>query len=286
MTPPLVGALLCALIATTVAPAEGPLPLPVEPPQPPAAPLPPAPTLRDELSAALSELEPSPLTGTAAQLAALARDDVARLGSIAVGPPHRGVLLNAVQMPEGEGYDLVDAAHSWGTLETIVTLSLVLERLHREDPGAPVLQVGQLSRERGGWLKRHKSHQTGRDVDLGLYYLDGVHWYAKATASNLDVPRTFKLVAMLVDTELVEYVFADRSIIQMLREHAQSLGTSSQQLQRLFYDRAASPDGALRHAWGHSTHLHVRFKSPRAEARGQQLNQRLAALGLIARRRW
>jgi murein endopeptidase len=238
------------------------------------------------LDAALNELEPGALAGTATELATLARDEVGQLGSIAIGLPHRGVLLNAVQMPEGEGYDLVDAAHSWGTLETIVTLSLVLERLHREDPSAPVLQVGQLSSERGGWLKRHKSHQTGRDVDLGLFYLDGVHWYAKATASNLDVARTFKLVSMLVDTELVEYVFADRSIIQMLREHAQSLGTSAQQQQRLFYDRAASPDGAVRHAWGHSTHLHVRFKSPRAEARGQQLSQRLAALGLIAKRRW
>jgi murein endopeptidase len=195
-------------------------------------------------------------------------------------------LLNAVQMPEGDGYDLVDAAHSWGTLESVVTLSLVLERLHRADPTAPVLQVGQLSSERGGWLKRHKSHQTGRDVDLGLYYLDGVHWYVKGTASNLDVPRTFRLVSTLIDTDRVEYVFADRSIIALLREYAQSLGVSLEQEQRLFYDKAAAPEGALRHAWGHSTHLHVRFKSPRAEARGQQLSQRLATLGLIARRRW
>jgi murein endopeptidase len=263
-------------------------PLPVSPESrlEPVVVTPRAPTLREELNAALYELDPSPLALTPAELALLAREQVVKLGSIAVGAPHRGVLLNAVQMPEGDGYDLVDAARSWGTLETIVTLSLVLERLHREDPDAPVLQVGQLSSQRGGWLKRHKSHQTGRDVDLGLYYLDGVHWYAKATASNLDVPRTFKLVSTLVDTELVEYVFADRSIIQMLREHAQSLGTSAEQLERLFFDRAAAPDGALRHAWGHSTHLHVRFKSPRAEARGQQLSQRLAALGLVAKRRW
>jgi murein endopeptidase len=257
----------------------------VEPHQAPIPPPPPPPTLQDELSSALSELEPNALSNPS-ELASLGRDQVALLGSIAVGPPHRGVLLNAVQMPEGDGYDLVDAAHSWGTLESVVTLSLVLERLHRADPTAPVLQVGQLSSERGGWLKRHKSHQTGRDVDLGLYYLDGVHWYVKGTASNLDVPRTFRLVSTLIDTDRVEYVFADRSIIALLREYAQSLGVSLEQEQRLFYDKAAAPEGALRHAWGHSTHLHVRFKSPRAEARGQQLSQRLATLGLIARRRW
>lgn len=284
MTPPLVGALLCALIATTVAPSDpGPFPLPVEAPLASPLPPPPEPTLRDELDAALGELEPRLFAGTTTLLS---HDEVAKLGSVAVGLPHRGVLVNAVQMPEGEGYDLVDAAHSWGTLESIVTLSLVLERLHREDPQAPVLQVGQMSSEHGGWLKRHKSHQNGRDVDLGLYYRDGVHWYLKATADNLDVARTFKLVSMLVDTHQIEYVFLDRSIIELFREHAQSLGLSDEEQQRLFYDKALAPEGALRHAWGHNNHLHVRFKSPRAEARGQQLSQRLAALGLIAKRRW
>jgi murein endopeptidase len=287
MTPPLVGALLCALIATTVTPHDA---MPVRPMMEPAdvapAPPPPVPSLLDELAGTLDELEPVPFEGSAAELAQLGRDEVSQLGSIAVGPPHRGVLLNAVQMPEGEGYDLVDAAHTWGTLESVVTLKLVLERFHREDPTAPVLQVGQMSQEHGGWMKRHKSHQTGRDVDLGLFYLDGVHWYQKATPENFDVARTFKLVSMLVETQSVEYVFADRSIIELLREYARFRGVSAEQQQRLFYDKAASPDGAIRHAWGHTTHVHVRFKSPRAEARGQQLNPRLATLGLFAKRRW
>jgi penicillin-insensitive murein endopeptidase len=281
MTPPLVGALLCALIATAVAPTRSPVPLvaQLQPAEDVAVPLPELP-LRQELAAALDELEPNPMGDSQAELMQLRREDVPRLGSIAIGLPHRGRLVNAVQMPEGDGYDLVDAAHSWGTLESVLTLTLVLQRLHRDDPQAPVLQVGQLSRQSGGWLKRHKSHQTGRDVDLGLFYRDGSHWYARANAGNLDVVRTYKLVSMLLETEQVEYIFLDRSLIALLRDHAQAQGLGLDALRRMFYDKADAPEGALRHAWGHSTHLHVRFKSPRAEARGQRLAPRLAALGL------
>ena len=37
-------------------------------------------------------------------------------------------------------------------------------------PDAYPLRVNQLSAREGGWLRPHKSHQNGRDVDLGFYY--------------------------------------------------------------------------------------------------------------------
>lgn len=278
------GAVLAAVSQLTDVPVVvGPFP----PAAPPVAVLAaPVPTVAEEIDAALAEIEQPQLPWTPGELPLLGAPDIGILSSIAVGRPNRGLLLNAAQLRPGPGYQIVEPERAWGTTETIAALRVVLFRLYREDPMAPELYVGQLSRKTGGWLKRHKSHQSGRDVDLGLPYRDGSHWYLKATRENLDVERTLQLVRLLLQTERIEYIFADRSIIAMLQEQAEALGLDEAERAQLFYDRAHAPEGALRHAWGHSTHLHVRFYSPLAEARGQQLYPQLTRLGLVPRARY
>ncbi|HTM45206.1 MAG TPA: penicillin-insensitive murein endopeptidase [Polyangiaceae bacterium] len=242
-------------------------------------------SLADEVNVALLQLEP-PLSGWPAAPEQLLPVEIEALGSMAVGKPNRGALFNAVQLPTGAGYEITDRDRAWGTTESVATLAAVLAQLHGQDLTAPKLYIGQMSAEHGGFLKRHKSHQSGCDVDVGLYYRDGEHWYATATEQNLDVARTWNLVNALVDTGRIEYIFADRSILHWLEQQADRVGTDPERRRALFYDPVTAQDGVLRHAWGHRTHLHVRFKSVLAEQRGRQLAQRMISLRMIPPRKY
>ncbi len=114
-----------------------------------------------------------------------------RLGSISVGHPNAGYLVNAVKMPKGDAWVLSIPDHAWGTDETVGSLTHVLESVARRFPGGPRAIIGSISAEHGGLLPPHKSHRTGRDVDVHLYLTKRKpgSWYEPGTAENLDRPR-------------------------------------------------------------------------------------------------
>src|SRR5690606_1872403 len=145
----------------------------------------------------------------------------------------------------------------------------------------------------------HRSHQSGRDVDLGYYYLDGPRWYAPAVAENLDRPRTWALLMGLLTQGNVEYIFITRNVQELLLEHARSIDVDEAWLAELFDAAApppaskprkaaqsakagrrappapAAPQPVIRHRWGHHTHLHVRFFSDAACETGRRTFQLL-----------
>jgi penicillin-insensitive murein endopeptidase len=241
-------------------------------------------------------------------LATLIRQGAPEIGSASVGQPNRGKLYNGVAMPEGPLWHLEEPENSWGTRETIESIQRAIARVEADHPGSPPLHIGHISRRTGGWLRPHRSHQSGRDVDLGYYYLEGPRWYAPATAENLDRARTWSLLMGLLTQGNVEYVFITRDVQSLLLEYARSQGVDEAWLSELF-EAAAAPDGAaptagaprsptprtsaprspaprikpsaraalppgpepvVRHRWGHHTHLHVRFYSDRACTTGQR----------------
>jgi penicillin-insensitive murein endopeptidase len=203
-------------------------------------------------------------------LKALATTNVTALGSASVGRPNRGNLLNAVQMPEGKLWKIAEPKYAWGTAEAIESVQRAIERVESDHPGSPLLYVGHISRKQGGWLRPHRSHQSGRDVDLGYYYLDGPRWYVPAREDNLDRPRTWALLLGLVSQGNVEYVFVSRSVQALLLEHARSQGVDEAWLDTLFSEAAHAPSALVRHSWGHHTHLHVRFYSDAACETGER----------------
>ncbi len=206
-----------------------------------------------------------PLDGLArAELADLVVRNPSALGSMSLGRPNRGRLVNAVQMPEGRLWKLAEPKFAWGTTETIQSIQAAILRVEADHPGSNALYVGHISREQGGWLRPHRSHQSGRDADLGYYYTNGERWYAKPTAEDLDRARTWTLLLGLVAQGNVEYVFMDRNVQALLVEYARSIGTDEAFLGELFSDAAGSPTAVVRHRWGHYTHLHVRFYSDEA----------------------
>jgi hypothetical protein len=219
---------------------------------------------------------PSPLAGLSGpELDRAARLPPAAFGSVCIGRPNRGRLFNGVELTSEPGLRvMVSDDNSFGTAETVRSLRAAVAELRAQYPHAPELNVGDLSRSRGGYLRPHRSHQLGVDADLGYFYTGDGKWYAKARADNLDRELTWAFLKALIAQGGVEYVFMDRSVQSLLKAHALLAGEDPAWLATLF-ESPAHRDTLIRHAYGHVTHFHVRFLDPAAERVGRALDARL-----------
>lgn len=223
------------------------------------------------------ERAPHPLASlTDDELETMLLDDPAALGPISLGRTSAGALFNAVPMPPGPYWKIVNRRQTWGTAETVEQLAHAIERVNQQFPNTPLLQVGDISEQNGGHIAPHISHQSGRDVDLGFYYTTVREWYVRANGSNLDLARTWALIrAMITETD-VQRIFVDRAIQKLLREHAESIGEDSAWLDRVFVGTPGESP-LIMHEDGHDTHLHVRFFNPIAQETGRRMYRLLVA---------
>ncbi len=221
----------------------------------------------------------APLSDT--ELAALLDEDPRRLGTASFGAPNRGQLFNAVQAETNELWKVVDPDRSWATPATLAGLRRALAAVHAEFPETPPLHLGDLSREKGGWLRPHRSHQSGLDADVSYFYTTEQKWYVKATAENLDRARSWALVRNLVADPTVEYIFIDVQVQELLREHAERQGESPEWLDSVFGGMERRTEAPIRHTWGHRTHLHVRFADPLAWETARRIYPALKARRLM-----
>jgi hypothetical protein len=224
---------------------------------------------------------PHPLDGVPpAELDRIVRSPPRSLGSVCVGRPNRGRLLNAVELRSTQGLRVQLDDHAFGTSATVRFLLDAVAELQERNPGAPDVLVGDISRERGGYLRPHRSHQLGLDVDIGYFYDPPAKWYTRANAKNLDRRLTWAFLKALIGQGGVEYVFMDRSVQVLLREHAKDAGEDPEWVGSLF-ESSSKKDTIFRHTWGHVTHFHVRFLDPGAEESGRRLEKRLRRAGKI-----
>jgi penicillin-insensitive murein endopeptidase len=206
--------------------------------------------------------------------------------AVSVGRPNRGALYNGVLLTDGPHWVVVNPQRAFGTEETVASVTAAIRSVVEVFPDSPKLYVGDISGPRGGYIRPHHSHQSGRDVDLGLYYSKGSAWFVRARADNLDRARSWALVNALIDDPNVEIIFVDRSIQRLLKEHALKQGESRERLDALFDERSAFSDKLIRHQWGHLTHLHVRFKSPIAVEAGERAARQVALAPRAARAKY
>jgi penicillin-insensitive murein endopeptidase len=156
----------------------------------------------------------------------------------------------------------------WATDETIGFIVDAIEAVEARYPGSPRLVIGDLSNPRGGRLDRHRSHQAGRDADVGFYYLRGeAGSFLKARKKDVDLPRTWALVRALVTETDVERIFVDRSLISVLYAQAVEEGEDRGWLNDIF--GRTSEKGIIQHERRHKDHLHVRFYNRRAQEAGR-----------------
>lgn len=208
------------------------------------------------------------LDSDAATLRDTAERDPRALGPLSIGTPDAGLLLNPVLFPEGWYWTLRERDESWATDETIGFIVNAIEAVEARYPGSPRLVIGDLSNPRGGRIDRHRSHQTGRDADLGLYYRSGEPTtFRAARPKDLDAERTWAFVRALITESDVERIFIDRSLIRVLYDQALAEGEDRGWLADIF--GRSSEKGIIQHERRHKDHLHVRFYNRRAQEHGR-----------------
>jgi penicillin-insensitive murein endopeptidase len=209
----------------------------------------------------------SPLAGLGeSEIQRRVKSDMASLGSISIGAPNRGRLLNGIRFPDGSHWKLTDPGNAYGTRETVDSIVRAIDKVQQKFPDSPPVIVGHLSAKNGGRLRPHKSHQAGRDVDLSYFYTTDKGWYAVANQNNLDRARTWAFVKAFVEDPNVEMILVDTSIQRLLREYALAHGEPAELVDRVFQVSGKNPRAIVRHVQGHATHIHVRFFSPSAQA--------------------
>lgn len=223
-----------------------------------------------------SSVPPAPATETVAPPEAAATafpDDAAAAGSLSIGEPSHGRLFNGLQLTTDEHFQVRSSDENWGTAETVDGIRAAVTQVDATFPGAPRLVVGDLSKEHGGRIWPHKSHQSGRDIDLGFYLKGGqASTFTTASGANLDLERTWALIQALAATDSVQYIFIDRRVQKVIYDFAKDeKHVPAAILSSIFeYPGRNSMSTLVRHRRGHRDHLHVRFFSPLAVAAGEK----------------
>lgn len=189
-----------------------------------------------------------------------------------IGKPYRGALVGAIELPDDLGYHRRHPKRVYATSSTVHHLRSVIGAVREAYPRLHRLSVGDLSSRHGGKLTGHRSHQSGRDVDLGFYFRNRPWIYpykfASPSGSNLHFRATWALIEALVDTveepDGVDYILLDYRVQRMLYVWALRQGVPRAKLDRILqYPRGRRAEvGIVRHYPKHANHMHVRFKCP------------------------
>lgn len=189
--------------------------------------------------------------------------------SVSIGKPNRGYLADGVQLHADEGM-ITRPKRNWGTQEMVNAIRTAVAAVRaKHGPETQKLAVGDLSLPGGGRFPPHKSHQSGRDADIGYYFKDiAPTGLMRARPSTIDAPRTWTFLESLLKDGKVQFLFVDYRLQRVLYKQAQSEGHSEEQLAKWFsYPKARVVRGIpIRHLKGHADHMHVRFFTPQAVA--------------------
>ncbi len=186
-----------------------------------------------------------------------------RLDGESVGTANRGHLVRGVALPQSpELYTIRKPDESYGSSHSIRLLQGAIARFRRSHAYTGEVVIGSISKRGGGRLSGHKSHQSGRDVDIRLLLARGhKRGTVPESVSDVDWEATWALLYELLRTEEIEYVFLDSRRQKYLHRAAKRAGVSSANLEKwIQYPRSSGTrDGIVRHAKGHTSHFHVRF---------------------------
>ncbi len=190
-----------------------------------------------------------------------------------VGSPNEGRLHGGKKL-EGSKSLKAARAHRWGVPSLVGMLERSAARVAKKFPGA-VLVVGDLSRKGGGDVDGHRSHESGRDADVGFYMRRGTKAWAPGQFITIDADgkaagypsvtfddaRNWALVeAWLTDRGAsVQLILVAQHIKQRLLAQARRAGASPE-----LQNRAASLMVHPRRGLPHDNHFHVRVACPRS----------------------
>jgi len=198
--------------------------------------------------------------------------------SLSVGFPNRGRQLRAKRLRPNRqvAIKLGSEPSSYGHPALVLMLRRTAREIARVARGS-VLLVGDLSSEQGGPLAGHRSHQSGRDADVGFYVRDArgqsvlldrfVRFDARGRATDqsgvvFDDWRNWLLVECWVrDARAgLSHVFVAQSLRRRLLDYARSRKDFAP-----YVDRAAALLKQPERGEPHADHFHVRIACPKGQ---------------------
>lgn len=192
------------------------------------------------------------------------------------GRPQRGSLVGGVQLPHSPQYYRRRPEWVYGAQHVIDHTRRAIAEVNRRHPSVHRLAIGDISAPKGGVLPGHGSHQSGRDIDLGLYFRRVPEGYPEdfiaADAGALHAAATWTLIHALYRASKTsagpEKIFLDYDVQGRIYKAARKAGVSRGTLAKIFQ----YPEGRwtrerfVKHEPKHADHLHVRFKCPPRDA--------------------
>jgi penicillin-insensitive murein endopeptidase len=197
--------------------------------------------------------------------------------ALSIGAPNAGRLVRGEKLEPSDQIRIVPAWNHpdfrWGLPQLVGMVRRAAHKVN-ERHGPCVMSVGDLSSRSGGTLRKHKSHQSGRDVDIAFYMIDrrGKPIYhhtflefdgkGRAVAhpeARFDDARNWTLVeALLRDPAArVQHIFVSTDLRKRLLLEAERQNAPRQT--RLLAARVMmQPEGTTAHA----DHFHVRIGCP------------------------
>jgi penicillin-insensitive murein endopeptidase len=194
--------------------------------------------------------------------------------ALSVGSPTDGALEGGVPVEPSPHLSLRwPDGPRWALPRLVRMLHRAARRVEQRHPGS-ILLVGELSNRDGGELSGHASHESGRDVDIGFYYIDasgrsvrtdrlmrvGSHGrVADDRRLRFDDARNWRLIeAILTDSEVVvQNMFLADALSRRLLAFAERSGVSKRILRRARAALRQPSSGPP-----HDDHLHVRIACP------------------------
>lgn len=183
-----------------------------------------------------------------------------RRGAVSIGSPADGVLRNGLRIPDDPGVTLRLPRSAYGTSHAVEQLMLAVAAFHARSEYPLPIPVGSMSRPRGGPITGHRSHQSGRDVDLALLRRPDVPAWRDIRGSRVQWDAMWQLVLALAEVDAM-VIFLDYRAQARLHRAAVAAGASEAERDALLqYPRGSKASrGLVRHASGHEHHMHVRF---------------------------
>lgn len=178
------------------------------------------------------------------------------------GQPQAGRLLHGEPFPDSDAYVVQYPHRTFGTYYTVSETVRVLDAYYERFPGADPLVIGDASRRVGRPMSPHRSHQSGRDVDISLPRHDEPPDYKRiyrVWPKHLHADHTLWVLTSFIDGGHVQYIFLDWNHQRILWELAREQGAPEEWLEAVFEYPERGSVGIIRHEPGHVGHFHVRF---------------------------
>lgn len=178
----------------------------------------------------------------------------AKPGAVSKGRPSRGRLLGGAPLPPSDQYTIRIPYQSYGTTLTVENTQRGIAMFRRRSAFAGEVVVSAMSRETGGRLRPHRSHQSGRDVDIWLPRMPHAHPGLKPGPDEVDWHAAWYLIEAFAEMDVVKRIYLDASVHRRLRRAAREIGVGWDD-----YRAIVHPNAKVVHNEGHIGHIHIRF---------------------------